>query len=120
VSAALARGVEIERTRNASLTLTEKGKNASKDWYRESSTLNGLETWVVPIANKKFVEVTGIIKGEVFGAHRAEVEYDWVYSLTIIGAEVFKSTQIPASMNVKATPIDATGVNPKLTYHSRA
>jgi hypothetical protein len=74
------------------LTLTEKGKNASKDWKSAGSG------WDITWMNKKLVEVTGIKEEPM--SERKLVEFTFVHTLTGLGVELSKSEDVPAAFGV--------------------
>jgi hypothetical protein len=112
------------------LTLSEKGRTASKNWKhvtapgREADTpQNTFERWDVPLATKKFVAITEVMRGERMGVQFADVRYRWVYSLTPLGNELFKNERIPSSgRNIRGwiAPGELTGIDLDKTHESKA
>ncbi len=113
------------------LSLSEKGRTASKDWIEMTSRDRGangtpstFERWDVPLAKKEFVAITDVVQGWRMGSRVAEVHYLWSYSLTALGAELFKNQRIPASNRGNAggwiAPAELTGINLSETYQSKA
>jgi hypothetical protein len=86
---------EITKQVPIGLALTDKGKNASKNWKGGE---NG--RWEIPLATKKLVEVTGITTESFMGINVKKAEYAFVYTLTGLGVELFKSEGIPAMKGV--------------------
>jgi hypothetical protein len=112
------------------LTLSEKGRTASKGWNhvaapgREADTpQSAFQRWDVPLATKKFVAITGIVQGPRMGVQFAEVHYRWVYSLTPLGTELFKNERIPSTgRNIGGwiAPTELTGIDLNKTSESKA
>jgi hypothetical protein len=78
-----------------SSAITEKGRSASASW-RQSG-----EGWVIPIATKELVEVTGLAGAEE-GSKQARVDYTWKWQPTNSGAIFDTSSEayqnLPASI----------------------
>ncbi|HEX8176639.1 MAG TPA: hypothetical protein VF543_16220 [Pyrinomonadaceae bacterium] len=58
-------------------SLTEKGRSSSREWKQSA------ERWIIPIAKKEFVEVTGLT-GNEGESKQASVEYTWKWRPTEI------------------------------------
>jgi hypothetical protein len=112
------------------LTLSDKGRIASKDWKhvtapgREAETSQtNFEGWEIPLATKSFVGITSVLRGWRMGVQFVEVNYLWSYALTALGSELFKSERIPSTgKNVGGwiTLTELTGIDPKKTYSGKA
>ncbi len=112
------------------LTLSEKGRTASRDWNhvtapgREADrTQSTFERWDVPLATKKFLAITSVVRGPRMGVQFAEVHYRWGYSLTPLGTELFKNERIPSTgRNIGGwiAPTELTGIDLNKTYESKA
>jgi hypothetical protein len=113
------------------LTLSDKGRAASKDWYhvtapgREAdSAQNPFERWEVPLAAKKLVRITRVLRGEQMGVQFAEVYYTWIYSLTPLGTELFKNERIPSTGRGNRegwiAPTELNRIDLNKTYDSKA
>jgi hypothetical protein len=112
------------------IAFSDKGKTASKDWKRvalpgrkANEPQGQRERWEVPLATKKVVGITRVLRGERMGAQFAEVHYTWVYALTPLGTELFSNKQIPSTgRNVGGSiaPAELTGIDLKKTYEATA
>jgi len=112
------------------LTLSEKGRAASKDWThvtapgREAEiSQTNFEGWDVPLAKKNLVAITSVLRGWRVGVQFAEVHYLWSYALTPLGSELFKNPRIPSTgKNVGGwiAPAELTGIEPGKTYAGKA
>jgi hypothetical protein len=112
------------------LTLSDKGRVASKDWKhvtepgREAEiSQTSFEGWDIPLATKRFVAITSVLSGWRMGVQFAEVHYLWSYALTPLGIELFKNERIPSTgKNVGGwvAPVELTGIDPKKTYSGKA
>lgn len=112
------------------LTLSDKGRIASKDWKhvtapgREAEiSQSSFEGWDIPLATKRLVAITSVLSGWRMGVQFAEVHYLWSYALTPLGSELFKNERIPGTgKNVggRIAPTELTGIDPKKTYSGKA
>lgn len=104
------------------LTLTETGWTASKDWVhvttpgREADRAQSpFERWEIPLATKKFVRITGVVRGRQMGVPFAEVGYTWAYSLTQVGADLFRNERILSTGRTNRdgwiAPAELTGID---------
>lgn len=59
-------------------TLTDAGRSASREWQQSGGA------WVIPIAQRELVEVTGLTGGES-GSKEARAEYTWRWKPISIG-----------------------------------
>jgi hypothetical protein len=73
------------------VTLTPKGQTAAKQWEQVFST------FIVPLANPAFIEVTGIVSE---GETSARADYAWQWRTTEVGKDV----------GVDVSPQHATGI----------
>ena len=120
----------LQLSPNDILTLSDKGRIASKDWKhvtapgREAETAQtNFEGWEIPLATKSFVAITSVLRGWRMREQFAEVQYLWSYALTPLGIELFKNERIPsAGKNVGGwiAPTELTGINPRKTYTGKA
>ena len=111
------------------LILSDKGRTASKDWKhvtapgREADSPQiTFERWDVPLATKKFVAITNVVRGRRMEIQFAEVHYRWVYSLTPLGTELFKNERIPSTgRNVGGwiAPAELTSIDLNKTYDAK-
>jgi len=113
------------------ITLSDKGKTTSKDWShvtapgREADrTQSPFERWEVPLATKKLVGITSVLRGQQMGVQFAEVHYTWVYSLTPLGTELFKNERIPSTGRGNTegwiAPTQLTDITLNKTFESKA
>jgi len=113
------------------LTLSDKGRTASKDWEHVTApgrqadrTQSPFERWEVPLATKKFVRITDVLRGQQMGVPFAEVRYTWTYSLTPLGTELFKNERIPStgrgSRDGWIAPSELNNIDLNKTYDSKA
>ena len=108
------------------LSLSVTGRTASKGWTLVAlpgkEVPGALERWEVPLAAKKFVAITNVLREQRTGVQVAQVTYSWVYSLTPLGTELFKSERIPSAGrgNESSAPADLTGIDLKKTYEDKA
>ena len=108
------------------LSLSDTGRTASKGWTLVAlpgkEVPGALERWEVPLAAKQFVAITNVLREQRMGVQVAQVTYSWVYSLTPLGTELFKSERIPSarSGNESSAPADLTGIDLKKTYEGKA
>ena len=113
------------------LTLSDEGRRiASKQWTHvtapghEADTAQGnYERWDVPLATKRLIAVTSVLKGWRLGVQFAEVHYLWSYVLTPLGSELFKNKRLPSTgRNVGGwvAPAELTGIDPTKTYSGKA
>ena len=113
------------------LTLSEAGWTASKDWVhvtvpgREADrTQSPFERWEIPLATKKFVRITGVVRGRQMGVPFADVDYTWAYSLTPLGGELFKNERIPSTGKTNRdgwiAPAELTSIDRNKTYDGKA
>ncbi len=109
------------------LILSDQGKVASKGWKHVAAPgdtpQSTFQRWDVPLATKKFVSITSVVQGPRMGSQFADVKYRWVYSLTPLGAELFKNERIPApgrNREESMAPAELTGIDLKKTYESKA
>jgi hypothetical protein len=107
------------------LSLSDTGKAASKGWTLVAlpgkEVPGALERWEVPLATKKFVAITNVLREQRMGIQVAQVTYSWVYSLTPLGTEFFKSERSPSAGKgtESSAPADLTGIDLK-TYEGKA
>lgn len=113
------------------LTLSDTGRTASKDWThvtapgREADTTQSpFERWEIPLATKKFVRITGMVRGQQMAVPFAEVAYAWAYSLTPLGTELFKNERIRSTGKGNRQgwidPKDLTEIDLTKTYDAKA
>jgi hypothetical protein len=111
------------------LSLSDKGRTASREWTlvalpgKEVSSIQGpLERWEVPLASKRLLAITNVLREQRMGVQVAQVNYSWVYSLTPLGSELFKSERIPSTGrgNGRRTPAELTGIDLNKTYEDKA
>jgi hypothetical protein len=108
------------------LRLSDAGRTASKGWTLVAlpgkEVPGALERWEVPLAAKKLVAITNVLREQRMGVQVALVTYTWVYSLTPLGTELFKSERIPSTGtgNGWSAPADLTGIDLKRTYEDKA
>ena len=113
------------------LTLSDTGRTASTDWThvtapgREADTTQSpFEGWEIPLATKKFVRITGVVRGQQMGVPFAEVGYTWEYSLTPLGIELFKNERIRSSGRGNRqgwiNPRELTEIDLNKTYDAKA
>ena len=108
------------------LSLSDTGRTASKDWSLVAlpgkEVPGALQRWEVPLAAKKFVAITKVVREQRMGIQIARVTYSWVYSLTPLGVELFKNDHISSSGtgNEWSAPADLTGIDLKKTYKDHA
>jgi hypothetical protein len=108
------------------LSLSDTGRTASKDWTLVAlpgkEVPGALERWEVPLAAKKIVAITDVLREQRMGVQIAQVTYSWVYSLTPLGTELFKSERIRSAGrgNEWSAPADLTGIDLKKTYENKA
>lgn len=108
------------------LSLSDTGRTASKGWTLVAlpgkEVPGALERWEVPLAAKKFVAITNVLREQRMGVQVAQVTYSWVYSLTPLGTELFKSERIPSAGggNESSAPADLTGIDLKKTHEDKA
>ena len=113
------------------LTLSDIGRTASQDWThvtapgREADrTQSPFERWEIPLATKKLVRITGVVRGQQMGVPFAEVGYTWAYSLTPLGTELFKNERIPSTGKGNrdgwVAPSELTPVDLNKTYDGKA
>jgi hypothetical protein len=112
------------------LTFSDKGRTASKDWERVTApgsqadkTQGPFERWEVPLATKKLVKITGVLRGQQMGVQFAEVHYTWMYALTPLGTELFKNERIPSTGRGNRggwiAPRELNGIDLNKTYDSK-
>ena len=69
------------------LSLSDAGRTASKDWTLVAlpgkEVPGALERWEVPLAAKKLVAITNVLREQRMGIQVAQVTYSWVYSLIV-------------------------------------
>lgn len=110
----------------AILSLSDAGRTASKGWTLVAlpgkEVPGALQRWEVPLAARKFVAITNVLREQRMGIQIAQVTYHWVYSLTPLGTELFKSERIPspARGNEWRAPADLTGIDLNKTYKDKA
>lgn len=111
------------------LSLSDKGRTASKDWTlvtlpgKAANSIQGpLERWEVPLATKKLVAITTVLRERRMGIQIAQVTYSWVYSLTPLGTELFKNQRIPSAgrRNESSAPAELMGIDLNKTYEDKA
>jgi hypothetical protein len=111
------------------LSLSDMGRTAAKEWTpvtlpgkAANSLQEPLERWEVPLATKKFVAITKVLRGQRMGVHFAQVNYTWVYSLTSLGAELLKKETLPSSgrSDGSSAPAALTGIDLGKTYDDQA
>lgn len=108
------------------LSLSDTGRSASKDWsligLPGKEVPGALERWEVPLATKKFVTITRVVREQRMGIQIARVTYRWVYSLTSLGIELFNNARISSTGrgNEWSAPADLTGIDLKKTYQDDA
>ncbi len=108
------------------LSLSDTGRTASKGWTLVAlpgkEVPGALERWEVPLAAKQFVAITNVLREQRMGVQVAQVTYSWVYSLTPLGTELFKSERIPSARrgNESSAPAYLTGIDLKKTYEDTA
>ena len=115
---------------NDMLTLSDKGRIASKGWKhvtapgREAETSQtNFEGWDIPLATKHFIAVTSVFRGWRMGIQFAEVHYLWSYALTPLGSELFKNERLPSTRRNAGgwiAPAELTGIDPNKTYSDKA
>lgn len=71
--------------------LTDKGRSASSQWQQSG------DGWMIPVANRELVEVTGMTGGEG-ESKQAQVEYTWKWQPTEAGASFDVSGQAYQSL----------------------
>jgi hypothetical protein len=112
------------------LSLSDKGRTASKEWTQVTlpgkaavnSIHEPLERWEVPLATKKFVAITNVLRGQRMGVQFAQVNYTWVYSLTSLGTELFKNEKLPSTARSDewSAPTALTSIDLRKTYEDQA
>jgi len=83
----LERAGYIRRMDEYHVSLTEKGRTASRFWYRESVYSGRGIAWFPTIAKAELREVTGISQS----GNRAQVEFTWVLVATPLGEELMRN-----------------------------
>jgi hypothetical protein len=112
------------------LSLSETGKTASRDWThvtapeKQADTTQGpFEIWDVPLAIKKLIGINGVVRGQM-EVPVAEVRYTWRYTLTPLGAELFKNERIPSTGKGNregwVTPGELTDIDLNKIYEGKA
>jgi len=111
------------------LSLSDAGKTASRGWTlvtlpgKQVSAIQGqLERWEVPLATKKLVAITNVVREQRVGVQVAQVSYSWVYSLTPLGIELFKNEKLPSTGRGTewSTPTELTGIDLNKTYEDKS
>lgn len=104
----------LQLSPNDMLTLSDKGRIASKGWKhvtapgREAETSQtNFEGWDIPLATKHFIAITSVFRGWRMGVQFAEVHYLWSYALTPLGSELFKNERLSNHQN-KCGRLDRT------------
>lgn len=99
-------------------TLTESGRSASGQWQRSG------DDWIIPLAQKELVEVTGLTGGEG-ESKQARADYTWKWQPTSAGASAAFDTSgqafqsLPASIRRSvggASFADMMGTQGQLTF----
>ena len=110
------------------LSLSDKGRAAAKEWTavglpekQANSIQESLQRWEVPLATKKFVAITKVLRGERMGVQFAQVNYTWMYLLTPLGAELFKNEKLPSGRGDEwSAPAALTSIDVRKTYEDQA
>jgi hypothetical protein len=120
----------LQLSPNDILTLSEKGRIASKSWKhvtapgREAeASQSNYEGWEIPLATKSFVAITNVLRGWRMGVQFAEVHYLWSYALTPLGSELFKNERLSSTRrNAEGwiAPAELTGIDAHKTYSGKA
>lgn len=111
------------------LSLSDAGRTASREWTlvalprNQVSAIPGqLERWEVPLATKKLVAITNVMREQSMGIQVAQVSYSWVYSLTPLGTELFKNEKLSTTGRGTewSTPTELTGIDLSKSYEDKA